>query len=96
MKKHKLPSLPRIAKFLGLAAIAICITSCNPVDPNTELTSVTINNNSEELSKRVTMYGKPFSDNNRSITSKLTMPDVPVPDSVSALSLQLPDGYLRS
>lgn len=80
MNKHKLPSRPRVAKFLGLAAMAIYMMSCNPVDPNTELTSVTINNNSEELSKRVTMYGKPFSDNNRSITSKLTMPDVPVPD----------------
>ena len=80
MNKHKLPSLPRIAKFLGVATMVVCMMSCNPVDPNTELTSVTINNNSEELSKRVTIYGKPFSDNNRSITSKLTMPDVPVPE----------------
>ena len=80
MNKHKLPSRSRIAKFLGLAAMAICITSCNPVDPNAELTNVIINNNSAELSKRVTMYGKTSSNNDRSVASKLVMPEVPTPE----------------
>ena len=81
MNKHKLPSRSRIAKFLGLAAMAICITSCNPVDPNAELTNVIINNNSAELSKRVTMYGKNDPSNNtKSVASKLIMPEVPTPE----------------
>lgn len=81
MNKHKLPSRPRVAKFLGLAAMAIYMMSCNPVDPNTELTDVIINNNSAELSQRVTMYGKNASSNNtRSVTSKLVMPEVPTPE----------------
>ena len=75
----------KVAKYLGLAAVVISLASCQQDDggvdlPQAELTksSVIVNNNSAELSKRVTMYGKKSSTIvTRGTKAILTMPEAP-------------------
>ena len=69
----------RIAKFLGLATVAVLMASCQK-EEGTELTksAFSVNNNSAELSKRVTMYGKKASAHKApGVTTRSTMPEAP-------------------
>ncbi len=75
----------KVAKYLGLAAVVISLASCQQDDggvdlPQTELSksSVIVNNNSAELSKRVTIYGKKSGTIvTRGTKTILTMPEAP-------------------
>ena len=84
MNKQLLQSgiLYRIAKCLGLAAIMVLITSCQEevsiIDgPESEQPTFAVNNNSEELSQRVTMYGKKSSAHKAPSVTRSMMPEAP-------------------
>lgn len=73
---------PRTIKYLGMVAVAVSMTSCSQdvVDePQVNLTKseVVINNNSDELSKRVTMYGGKAPLTRAGNGSGITMPAPP-------------------
>lgn len=72
----------RVAKYLGVVAVAISMASCQkeegPNEPQVEFVKspVLINNNSAELSQRVTMYGKKATST-RSTRASVVMPEAP-------------------
>lgn len=69
----------RIAKLMVLAIVAVFLVSCQK-EEGAELTEsvFSVNNNSAELSKRVTMYGKRSSALKApSVTTRSTMPAAP-------------------
>lgn len=73
---------PRTIKYLGMVAVAVSMTSCSQdvVDePQVNLTKseVVVNNNSDELSKRVTMYGGKAPLTRAGNGSGITMPAAP-------------------
>lgn len=88
----------KVAKYLGLAAVVISMVSCQQQEENgvnitpAELvkSSVVINNNSEELSQRVTMYGKRTAAKARAARASVEMPEVP---SVPSNAAVMDDNY---
>lgn len=74
----------KVTKFLGLAAVVASMASCQKEggleESHVELikSTVLINNNSAELSQRVTMYGKkPVPTETRSTRTSVIMPEAP-------------------
>ena len=75
-------AIPRTIKYLGIVAVAVSMTSCSRdiVDePQVKLTKseIFVNNNSAELSKRVTMYGKTAPLTRTGNGADITMPAAP-------------------
>lgn len=73
---------PRTIKYLGMVAVAVSMASCSQDvldEPQVNLTKseVVVNNNSAELSKRVTMYGEKASLTRAGNGSGITMPAPP-------------------
>lgn len=83
--KSRNPFAPlRAAKYLGIAALAFTMTACQEEvgseSSKVDLvkTQVIVNNNSAELSQRVTMYGKkPAVSRAEDVIEHFTMPEVP-------------------
>lgn len=71
----------RVAKFLGLATVAMCTVSCQKEEgPENTKSTFYVNNNSAELSQRVTMYGKKSSAQKAPSVTRSMMPEVPTPE----------------
>lgn len=71
----------RVAKFLGLATVAMCTVSCQKEEgPENTKSTFYVNNNSAELSQRVTMYGKKSSAQKAPNVTRSMMPEVPTPE----------------
>ena len=71
----------RVAKFLGLATVAMCTVSCQKEEgPENTKSTFHVNNNSAELSQRVTMYGKKSSAQKAPSVTRSMMPEVPTPE----------------
>lgn len=73
---------PRMIKYLGMVAVTVSIASCSQDvldEPQVKLTKseVVVNNNSAELSKRVTMYGRTTPLTRAGNGSGITMPAAP-------------------
>lgn len=73
---------PRTIKYLGMVAVAVSMASCSQDvldEPQVNLTKseVVVNNNSAELSKRVTMYGEKAPLTRAGNGSGITMPAPP-------------------
>lgn len=73
---------PRSIKYLGMVAVAVSMASCTQDvsdEPQVKLTKseVVVNNNSDELSKRVTMYGGKAPLTRAGNGSGITMPAAP-------------------
>lgn len=73
---------PRTIKYLGMVAVAVSMASCSQDvldEPQVNLTKseVVVNNNSAELSKRVTMYGGKAPLTRAGNGSGITMPAPP-------------------
>ena len=83
--KSRNPFAPlRAAKYLGIAALAFTMTACQEEvgseSSKVDLvkTQVIVNNNSAELSQRVTMYGKkPVITRTADVIERITMPAAP-------------------
>ena len=83
--KSRNPFAPlRAAKYLGIAALAFTMTACQEEvgseSSKVDLvkTQVIVNNNSAELSQRVTMYGKkPAVSRAEDVIEHFTMPEAP-------------------
>ena len=68
----------RVAKFLGLATVAMCTVSCQKEEgPENAKSTFYVNNNSAELSQRVTMYGKKSSAHKAPSVTRSMMPEAP-------------------
>lgn len=74
----------KVAKYLGVAAVVFSLAACQDDGgedaPQAELikSSVLVNNNSAELSQRVTMYGKrPAAAVTRGVKANVAMPEAP-------------------
>lgn len=80
-QNRNLFATPRTIKYLGIVAVVVSMASCSQDvldEPQVSLTKseVVVNNNSAELSKRVTMYGGKASLT-RANGSGITMPAAP-------------------
>ena len=83
--KSRNPFAPlRAAKYLSIAALAFTMSACQEEAgsefPKVDLvkTQVIVNNNSDELSQRVTMYGKkPIVSRSVSSNTPVVMPEAP-------------------
>ena len=71
--------LSRVTKYLSMVAIATFITSCQEerIHEEPQQPTFAVNNNSEELSQRVTMYGKKTSAHKAPSVTRSMMPDAP-------------------
>ena len=69
--------LSRVTKCLSMVAIATFITSCQEerIHEEPQQPTFAVNNNSEELSQRVTMYGKKTSAHKAPSVTRSMMPD---------------------
>lgn len=81
-QNRNLFAAPRTVKYLGMVAVAVSMASCSQDvldEPQVNLTKseVIVNNNSDELSKRVTMYGEKASLTRAGNGSGITMPAAP-------------------
>ena len=83
--KSRNPFAPlKAAKYLGIAALVLTMTACHEEvgsefqDVDLIKTQIIVNNNSDELSQRVTMYGKkPSVSRSVSSTTPVVMPEAP-------------------
>ena len=71
--------MSRVTKYLSMVAIATFITSCQEerIHEEPQQPTFAVNNNSEELSQRVTMYGKKTSAHKAPSVTRSMMPDAP-------------------
>lgn len=81
-QNRNLFATPRTIKYLGMVAVVVSMASCSQDvldEPQVSLTKseVVVNNNSAELSKRVTMYGGKASLTRADNGSGITMPAAP-------------------
>lgn len=81
-QNRNLFATPRTIKYLGIVAVVVSMASCSQDvldEPQVSLTKseVVVNNNSAELSKRVTMYGRKAPLTRAGNGSGITMPAAP-------------------
>lgn len=68
----------RVARLLGLATVAMCTVSCEKEEgPEATKSTFYVNNNSAELSQRVTMYGKKSTAHKAPSVTRSMMPEAP-------------------